>query len=71
VELLGSGAGHLVGYDDPGGIARAIESLLTDPRAAAKAISAIERVRPSLSWLTVAQQYESLLMGVKATAGAA
>jgi polysaccharide biosynthesis protein PslF len=71
VELLGSGAGQLVGYDDPNGIARAVESLLTDPRAAARASAAIERVRPSLSWLAVAQRYESLLMGVKATAGAA
>ena len=71
VELLGPGAGLLVGYDDPTAIARAVESLLTDPRAAAKAAAAIARLRPSLSWLAVAQRYESLLIGVKATAGAA
>ncbi|HUP15185.1 MAG TPA: glycosyltransferase [Acidimicrobiia bacterium] len=71
VELLGSGAGRLVGHDDPAGIAEAIELYLTDPGAVATANAAIDRVRPSLSWLTVAQHYESLMVGVRATAGAA
>lgn len=71
VELLGSGAGRLVGHDDPAGIAEAIELYLTDPGAVATANAAIDRVRPSLSWLTVAQRYESLMVGVGATAGAA
>jgi glycosyltransferase involved in cell wall biosynthesis len=71
VELLGSGAGRLVGHDDPAGIAEAIEMFLTDPDAVATANAAIDRVRPSLSWLTVAQRYESLMVGVGATAGAA
>jgi len=71
VELLGSGAGTLVCHDDPVGIAEAIEHYLTDPEAVATAIAAIDRVRPSLSWLSVAQQYESLMARVGATAGAA
>ena len=71
VELLGSGAGRLVGHDDPVGIAEAIELYLTDPRAVAIASAAIDRVRPSLSWLTVAERYESLMVGVGVTAGAA
>jgi glycosyltransferase involved in cell wall biosynthesis len=71
VELLGSGAGQLVGHDDPAGIAQAIELYLTDPEAVATANAAIDRVRPSLSWLTVAQRYESLMVGVGATVGAA
>jgi glycosyltransferase involved in cell wall biosynthesis len=71
VELLGSGAGRLVGHDDPDGIAEAVELYLTDPAAVATANAAIDRVRPSLSWLTVAQRYESLMVGVGATAGAA
>lgn len=71
VELLGSGAGRLVGHDDPDGIAAAIELLLTDRKALEIANAAIERVRPSLSWLTVAQRYESLMVGVGATAGVA
>jgi polysaccharide biosynthesis protein PslF len=71
VELLGSGAGQLVGYDDAAGIAAAIELLLMDPEALATSRAAIERIRPSLSWLAVARQYESLLLTVGATAGAA
>lgn len=71
VELLGTGAGQLVGYDDSAGIAAAIERLLTDPRAMASAKSAIERLRPSLSWLAVARRYESLMVGVGAEVGAA
>ena len=71
VELLGAGAGQLVGHDDPVGIAEAIELYLADPEAVAAANAAIDRVRPSLSWLTVAQRYESLMMRVGATAGAA
>ena len=71
VELLGSGAGHLVGHDDPAGISAAIEMLLTDPEAVAIARAEIERVRPSLSWQSVAQQYDSLMVTLGATAGAA
>ena len=71
VELLASGAGHLVGHDDPAGISAAIEMLLTDPEAVAISRAAIEQVRPSLSWLSVAQQYDSLMVTVGATAGAA
>ena len=71
VELLGSGAGRLVGHDDPVGIAEALELYLTDQEAIAAAKAAIDRVRPSLSWLTVAQRYESLMVGVGVTAGAA
>jgi polysaccharide biosynthesis protein PslF len=71
VELLASGAGHLVGHDDPAGISAAIEMLLTDPEAVAISRAAIGRLRPSLSWLSVAQQYDSLMVTVGATAGAA
>jgi len=71
VELVGSGAGLLVGYDDPTGIAKAIELLLTDPRAMARAHAAVDRMRPSLSWLAVAERYESLMLGVEAEVGAA
>ena len=71
VELLGSGAGQLVDHDDPVGIAEALELYLTDPEAVATAKAAIDCVRPSLSWLTVAGRYESLMVGVGATAGAA
>jgi glycosyltransferase involved in cell wall biosynthesis len=71
VELLSSGAGRLVGHDDPDGIAEAVELYLTDPEAVATANAAIDRVRPSLSWLTVAQRYESLMVGAGVTAGAA
>ena len=71
VELLSSGAGKLVGHDDPSGIAEAIELYLTDPESVAMANAAIDLVRPSLSWLTVAQRYDSLMVGVGATAGAA
>jgi glycosyltransferase involved in cell wall biosynthesis len=71
VELLRSGAGQLVGYDDPAAIAAAIELLLTDPEAVAASRAAIERMRPSLSWRSVARQYESLMLTAGATAGAA
>ncbi|HKY46783.1 MAG TPA: glycosyltransferase, partial [Acidimicrobiia bacterium] len=71
VELLGSGAGRLVCHDDPIAIAEAIELYLTDPEAVATAKQAIDRIRPSLSWLSVAADYESLMARVGATAGAA
>ena len=71
VELLGSGAGRLVCHDDPVAIAEAIELYLTDPETVATAKEAIDRIRPSLSWLSVAAQYESLMARVGATAGAA
>ena len=71
VELLASGAGLLVDHNDPVGIAGAIERLLTDPEAVASANAGMARIRPSLSWLTVARGYESLMVNAGAVVGAA
>jgi glycosyltransferase involved in cell wall biosynthesis len=71
VELLSDGAGELVDHNDPAGIASAIELLLTDPRAMARAQAAVDRVRPAFSWQSVAGAYETLMLGVGAEVGAA
>jgi glycosyltransferase involved in cell wall biosynthesis len=71
VELISDGAGQLVDHGDPAGIAAAIERLLTDPRAMAGAQAAVDRVRPAFSWTSIAESYESLMVGVGAEAGAA
>jgi glycosyltransferase involved in cell wall biosynthesis len=71
VELLSTGAGLLVEYDDSASIAAALRKILTNRGTAATATSALERLAADLSWPGVARKYESLLQGVGLDAGAA
>ena len=60
VELLAAGSGIVVPHEDPGAIASALRTLLTD-RAAAAVAAAVARVQAaSLTWETVASQYLEL-----------
>ena len=56
VDLLSSGAGVLVPFDDPGAMAAAISSLLDDPAALAAARAESTRIGAELSWSSVGEQ---------------
>lgn len=59
-ELLATGAGIVVPQRDPGALASAIRSVLTDPGLAADMAAEARRLAPGLSWPAVASQYASL-----------
>jgi len=55
-DLLNTGAGVLVPFDDPGAMAGAINALLDDPDALAAARAESSRIGARLSWNSVAAQ---------------
>jgi glycosyltransferase involved in cell wall biosynthesis len=57
VELLGSGAGAVVGHDDPDALVQALRRLLTDQRAAGSMASEARELAPTLAWPVVAEAY--------------
>jgi glycosyltransferase involved in cell wall biosynthesis len=71
VELLSGGAGVVVRHHDPAAAAAALERLLTDPSARQSADMVINRIRPRLSWKSVAARYEAVIARAGAKAGAA
>jgi polysaccharide biosynthesis protein PslF len=60
VELLGGGAGLLVGRQDPAGIARALERVLTEPGLSARMSRCSADIAPYLLWPAVARSYREL-----------
>ena len=60
VELLATGAGRVVPHEDPAAIAEALTRLLTDRTAYESARDGARALERSLSWPTVADQYERL-----------
>lgn len=64
VELLASGAGIIVGHDDPDALVRALRSVLTDPRLAHRLTAEARRVAPTLAWPVVAAAYLRLASGL-------
>jgi polysaccharide biosynthesis protein PslF len=60
VELLGSGAGLLVGRQDPEGIARAVHRVLTEPGLSARMSRCSADLAPDLLWPAVARCYRDL-----------
>lgn len=60
VELLGTGAGIVVGHDDPDALAAALRRLLTDPRVAGSMAAEARRLAPTMAWTSVASTYLSL-----------
>jgi glycosyltransferase involved in cell wall biosynthesis len=60
VEVLGSGAGLLVGRQDPGAIAQGLRRVLTEPGLAEAMSAEARRIAPQLLWPAVAQQYRDL-----------
>jgi polysaccharide biosynthesis protein PslF len=60
VELLGSGAGIVVGHDDPDALASALRRLLTEPRLAGSMAAEARRLAPTMAWPVVANAYLGL-----------
>jgi glycosyltransferase involved in cell wall biosynthesis len=66
VELLGGGAGLLVGRQDPAGIARALQRLLTEPGLSAQLSRCSADLAPYLMWPAVARSYRELAASLAA-----
>ena len=60
VELLGTGAGIVVGHDDPDAMATALRQVLTQPRLAGSMAAEARRLAPEMAWPVVARAYMSL-----------
>jgi len=56
-ELLGGGAGLVVGHEDPGEMANAIRMLLTDEMAYQRAVGRARLASSRLAWSEVARRY--------------
>jgi glycosyltransferase involved in cell wall biosynthesis len=66
VELLGGGAGLLVGRQDPAGIARALQLVLTEPGLSARMSRCSAELSPYLLWPAVARSYRELAASLAA-----
>ena len=55
VELLGSGAGIIVGHDDPDALVTALRRVLTEPRLSGDMAAEARRLAPTLAWPVVAE----------------
>ena len=60
VELLGSGAGIVVGHDDPDALASALRRVVTEPRLAGSMAAEARRLAPTMAWPVVAKAYVRL-----------
>jgi glycosyltransferase involved in cell wall biosynthesis len=60
IELLGGGAGLLVGRQDPAGIAGALHRVLTEPGLSARMSTFSAHLAPHLLWPAVASSYREL-----------
>jgi polysaccharide biosynthesis protein PslF len=60
VELLGTGAGIVVGHDDPDALASALRRVLTQPRLAGSMAAEARRLAPEMAWSVVANSYLGL-----------
>jgi polysaccharide biosynthesis protein PslF len=60
VELLGSGAGIVVGHDDSDALTSALRRVLTDPRLAGSMAAEARRLAPTMAWPVVAKAYQIL-----------
>ena len=61
VELLGTGAGSVVGHDDPDGFALALRKVLTQPRLSGSMAAEARQMAPEMDWSVVAVGYVGLV----------
>lgn len=61
IEMLGTGAGAVVPHSDPGAMAGALRSLITDPGLAARMASVAGAIGSTLQWPMVADEYETVI----------
>ena len=66
VELLGGGTGLLVARQDPAGIARALQRVLTEPGLPARMSRSSADLAPYLLWPAVARSYRELASSLAA-----
>jgi polysaccharide biosynthesis protein PslF len=57
VELLATGAGVVVGHDDPDALAAALRRILTQPCLAGSMAAEARRLAPAMAWPVVAKAY--------------
>jgi len=60
IEMLATGAGIVVGHEDPRALSEAIRTIVTDPVAAGRMAGEARRIAPSLGWDAVALRYVDL-----------
>jgi polysaccharide biosynthesis protein PslF len=60
VELLSSGAGIIVGHDDPAGLATTLHQIITQPRLAGSMAAEARQRAPEMAWPVVASAYVGL-----------
>ena len=60
VELLSTGAGIVVGHNDPDAMRSALQAVLTQPRLAGSMAAEARKLAPTMSWSVVARSYQAV-----------
>ncbi|MDR3662211.1 MAG: glycosyltransferase [Mycobacterium sp.] len=60
VELLSTGAGIVVGHDDPDALHAALRAVLTQPRLAGAMAAEARRLAPTMAWPIIARSYQAV-----------
>jgi glycosyltransferase involved in cell wall biosynthesis len=63
-ELLTSGAGSVVGHENPAALAKALRSILTMPEMLDDMAAAARTIASSLNWSTVATEYQRVSLAL-------
>jgi glycosyltransferase involved in cell wall biosynthesis len=64
VELLSTGAGIVVGHNDPDALQSALQSVLTQPRLAGAMAAEARKMAPTMSWAVIARSYQAVAQGI-------
>ncbi|MUL49041.1 glycosyltransferase [Mycobacterium sp. CBMA293] len=60
VELLSSGAGIVVGHDDPEALQSALHAVLSQPRLAGAMAAEARKLAPEMAWPVIARSYQAV-----------